>query len=175
MRDDPLATPIASPVDGDTIRPFTLETIPPGTGDPSLIPLRIDILSFVGEYLLEFEQAAVAEGLTLAQARVLGFSAVPSSMREIAYRFGCDPSNLTAKVDRLIQLGLVERSADPHDARVRRIAATPSGIETAVRLCRRRTWLSETLETLSNEERGVVEAAMQLLLRVKRPGAPNTE
>jgi DNA-binding MarR family transcriptional regulator len=155
--------------DAETIRPFTLETIPPGAGDHRLIPLRIDILMFVGEYLLEFEQAAIAEGLTLAQARVLGFSVEPSSMREIAYRFGCDPSNLTAKVDRLIQLGLVERLSDPHDARVRRVAATPLGVETTVRLCARRKWLTETLETLTDDERETVEKAMRLLLRIKRP------
>jgi DNA-binding MarR family transcriptional regulator len=167
--DDLASSPNAiPPLDPDAIRPFTLEAIPPGAGDPELIPLRIDMLSFVGEYLLEFEQAAEAEGLTLAQARVLGFSAVPSSMREIAYRFGCDPSNLTAKVDRLAQLGLVERLTDPHDARVRRIAATAHGMEVAVRLCQRRTWLATTLEGLSKSERDVVASAMQLLLRLGR-------
>jgi len=151
------------------IRPFTIETLPEGVGDPELIPLRIDILSFVGEYLLEFEQAAVAEGLTLAQARVLGFAAVPSSMREMAYRFGCDPSNLTAKVDRLVELGLVERRADPQDARVRRIAATAAGLNTAVNLCARRSWLTETLQSLDDAERATVQHAMALLLRIKRP------
>jgi DNA-binding MarR family transcriptional regulator len=150
-------------------RPFTLESLPADLADPALLATRTDMLLFVGEYLLDFERAAEAEGLTLAQARVLGFAVTPSSMRDIAYQFGCDPSNITAKIDRLVGLGLVERQPDPQDARVKRIAATERGVQTAIRLCQRRTWLGETLKRLNKRELKLVRDALKLLRRVDRP------
>lgn len=153
-----------------TSRPFTLEHLPPELSDPALLAMRMDMLLFVGEYLLDFERAAEAEGLTLAQARVLGFAVTPSSMGEIAYQFGCDPSNITAKVDRLIELGFVERQPHPQDARIKRIAATGRGIQTAIRLCQRRLWLAETLKRLNRREIKLVQDALKLLRRVERRG-----
>jgi hypothetical protein len=40
--------------------------------------VRPAMLEFVGQYLADYEQAASAHGLTLAQARVLGFAATMS-------------------------------------------------------------------------------------------------
>ena len=48
-------------------------------------------------------------------------------MRELAERLYLDPSNLTALVDRLEALGLVERQADPDDRRVKRLVITDKG------------------------------------------------
>ena len=150
----------------ETSRPFTIESLPEGI-DPSTLQVREEMLLFVGEYLLDFERAAAAEGLTLAQARVLGFTVRPSSMREIAHKFGCDPSNITAKIERLVELGIAERQVDAGDARVKRIATTPLGIETALRLCQRRTWLAEALGNLSPDEMATVADAMKLLVQVE--------
>jgi DNA-binding MarR family transcriptional regulator len=127
--------------------------------------IRKAMLDFVGAYLLDFETSAQRAGLTLAQARVLGFAAVKaSSMKEIAAQFGCDPSNLTAKVDRLIALGLVERRPDPDDGRVKLIAATPEGVAASAALCHSRDWLAEVLGGLSPEEAKIVETAFDLLV-----------
>jgi DNA-binding MarR family transcriptional regulator len=51
----------------------------------------------------------------------------PLSMRELADRLYLDPSNLTALVDRLEDLGLVERTADADDRRVKRLVITARG------------------------------------------------
>ena len=48
-------------------------------------------------------------------------------MRELAERLYLDPSNLTALVDRLEALGLVERQADPDDRHVKRLVITDKG------------------------------------------------
>ncbi|MEV6365849.1 MarR family winged helix-turn-helix transcriptional regulator [Micromonospora musae] len=128
--------------------------------------VRFAMLQFVGEYLLDFERAAQAAGMTLAQVRVLGFAAVkPSSMREIAEQFGCDPSNLTAKVDRLVELGYVERRADDNDGRVKVVAATPAGVQASADLCRSREWLASVLTGLDDDEINTVKTALGLLLR----------
>jgi DNA-binding MarR family transcriptional regulator len=147
-------------------RLFTGET-PVGAQARGALPeVRLAMLEFVGEFLLDFERAARRAGLTLAQARVLGFAVLaPSSMRDIAEQFGSDPSNITAKVDRLLALGLVERQEDPADGRIKRIAATEEGRRLSAELCSSREWLAEVLGRLSDDEVETVQAALGLLLR----------
>jgi DNA-binding MarR family transcriptional regulator len=65
--------------------------------------------------------------MSVAQVRALYALREPLSMRELAERLYLDPSNLTALVDRLEALGLVERQADPDDRRVKRLVITPKG------------------------------------------------
>src|SRR5205809_554317 len=48
----------------------------------------------------------------------------PISMRELASRLKCHPSNITGVVDRLEARGLVERRPDPADRRVKGLALT---------------------------------------------------
>ena len=49
-------------------------------------------------------------------------------MRELAERLYLDPSNLTALVDRLEDLGLVQRQADADDRRIKRLVITEKGV-----------------------------------------------
>jgi DNA-binding MarR family transcriptional regulator len=147
-------------------RLFTGET-PTGRQARGALPeVRLAMLEFVGEFLLDFERAARRAGLTLAQARVLGFAVLkPSSMREIAEQFGSDPSNITAKVDRLLQLGLVERLDDPADGRIKLVTATEQGRQLGAELCSSREWIAEILGRLSDDEVDTVQTALTLLLR----------
>ena len=50
-------------------------------------------------------------------------------MRRLVERLGCDASNVTGIVDRLEARGLVERTACPHDRRVRMVRLTRHGAE----------------------------------------------
>lgn len=151
-------------------RPYSPEVCVPGGVDLfTHMPIRRALTDLVGEYLLDYEQAALTEALTVAQARVLAFAVDGLSMREIADRFGCDPSNITGKVDRLVALKLVERRPDPLDARVKRIHATSAGTAAAVRICSRRVWLHAILDQLDEREAAQVESALFLLLRVSTP------
>jgi DNA-binding MarR family transcriptional regulator len=61
----------------------------------------------------------------------------PLSMRDLAERLKCDPSNITGLVDRLEARGLVERRPDPRDRRVTAVALTAAGDELRRRLLRR--------------------------------------
>jgi DNA-binding MarR family transcriptional regulator len=81
---------------------------------------------WTGRYLdTHFERL----GLTPAGARALLHlepdQAVPT--RYLAERLCCDPSNVTAFVDRLEQSGLVRRRVDPDDRRVKALAVTAKG------------------------------------------------
>ena len=126
--------------------------VPPFSVEPAAehAELRAALYELVGRFLADYERAAIAHGLTLTQARVLGFAACePLSQRRLAERFGCDPSNISVLVDRLAERELVERRPDPHDGRVKLVVATESGRELAVRCCQDREWLGPALDGLN--------------------------
>ena len=79
--------------------------------------------------------------LTPSQLAALSHLDEPRSQRELAESLHFDASNVTDIVDRLEARGLVVRTVDPHDRRVRRIVRTPAGEEL------RRQALDEALAT----------------------------
>jgi DNA-binding MarR family transcriptional regulator len=127
--------------------------------------VRAALYELVGRFLRDYESAANAQGLTLAQARVLGFAACePLSQRQLAQHFGCDPSNISVIVDGLVERELVQRRPDPRDGRVKLIAATPLGHLVAVSCCRERAWLGPLLDRLTPDELQTVRTALALLV-----------
>lgn len=58
---------------------------------------------------------------------VLHPSTAPMSMRDVAEKLHCDPSNVTLLSDRLEELGYVERRPHPTDGRRRVLALTEQG------------------------------------------------
>ena len=86
----------------------------------------MSVSSWIGRHLdAHFE----ALGLTPAVARALLQlePGTPIPTRQLAERLCCDPSNVTVFVDRLEELGLVERRVDPGDRRVKTLAMTSAG------------------------------------------------
>ena len=79
--------------------------------------------------------------LTPSQLAALSHLDDPQSQRELAESLHFDASNITDIVDRLEARGLVVRTVDPNDRRVRRIVRTPEGEEL------RRQALDEALAT----------------------------
>ncbi|HXY93410.1 MAG TPA: MarR family transcriptional regulator [Acidimicrobiia bacterium] len=75
----------------------------------------------------ESARRAAEFNMSVAQVRALYELREPLAMRELAERLYLDPSNLTALVDRLEELGLVERHADAGDRRVKRLVITAKG------------------------------------------------
>jgi len=142
--------------------------VPPYSAEPSTehAELRAALHELVGRFLADYERAATAHGVTLPQARALGFAACePLSQRALAARLGCDPSNISVLVDRLVERKLVERRADPADGRVKLIAATARGRELAEACCRDRAWLATALDALDERERDSIRTALGALLR----------
>ena len=140
--------------------------MPPYSVEPAAehAELRAALHELVGRFLADYERAASAHGLTLPQARALGFAACePLSQRHLAERFGCDPSNISVLVDRLVERELVERRPDPSDGRVKLIAATAEGRALAERCCADREWLTSTLDALDPEQRDALRDALALL------------
>src|SRR3954452_17712542 len=69
-------------------------------------------------------ERAVALGLTSAQATALREMTGPMTMRELAERMSCEPSNATFVVDKLEKQGLIERHAHPTDRRAKLLVLT---------------------------------------------------
>ncbi|HSG86669.1 MAG TPA: MarR family transcriptional regulator [Candidatus Limnocylindrales bacterium] len=97
----------------------------------------------VGAHLPEFMEVAV----TMSQAKVLYTVLVAGSLRlsELAGRLGVSLSTTSSQVDRLVELGLLDRHDDPADRRQVVISVTPDG---ATQLERFRELNSEQLHAL---------------------------
>lgn len=70
---------------------------------------------------------AATLGLTAAQATALREMTGSMTMRELAERMSCEPSNATFVVDKLEHRGLIERRQHPTDRRAKQLALTPEG------------------------------------------------
>ncbi|WP_433510318.1 MarR family winged helix-turn-helix transcriptional regulator [Nonomuraea sp. CA-143628] len=81
-------------------------------------------------------------GLTIAQASALRELTGPMTMRELAERMGCEPSNATVVIDNLESQQLLERRPHPTDRRAKQLMLTPEGAERREKL----------LESLRGEE-----------------------
>ncbi|MFF7453289.1 MarR family winged helix-turn-helix transcriptional regulator [Kitasatospora sp. NPDC008115] len=77
---------------------------------------------------------AAALGLTAPQATALRELTGPMTMRELAGRMSCEPSNATFVVDRLERQRLVERRPHPTDRRARLLVLTAEGTALRERL-----------------------------------------
>lgn len=84
----------------------------------------------IASAMRHYQDTAIAElGLTPAAARALHELDPdrPLPARDLADQLGCDRSNVTALVDKLEQVGLVERRVDPADRRQKTLVVTDAG------------------------------------------------
>jgi DNA-binding MarR family transcriptional regulator len=95
-----------------------------GATDREIVDLLIAFMeSFKGHFVAALEKL----DLPLSQGHLLMRLDEPMPMSSIAKRMGFDASHITALIDRLEERGLIERRADPHDRRVKRITVTERG------------------------------------------------
>jgi DNA-binding MarR family transcriptional regulator len=107
----------------------------PPAGTAARVDEIVDLLfEVVGRLRSHFDASAVDCGIPPAQAAALQQMDRPVSMRELAARLECDPSNVTGITDRLEARRLVERRSDPTDRRVKHLVLTRAGAELRDRL-----------------------------------------
>src|SRR5437762_7149287 len=90
-------------------------------------------------------------------------TAVP--MGRLAGGLGCDASNITGVVDRLEARGLVERTACPHDRRIRMVRLTPRGAEIRARIVARMAEPPEPIAGLPADDLAALCAILRRALR----------
>ena len=77
-----------------------------------------------------WEEAAQEYGITGAQAGILMHLGEPIPMNQLAIEMTCQPSNLTAMIDRLEEAGFVRREPGMVDRRVKNLVLTREGQST---------------------------------------------
>ncbi|MEW2034702.1 MarR family transcriptional regulator [Streptomyces roseifaciens] len=115
-------------------------------------------------YIQECGAAAATYDLTPLQVKALLAAEEPVPTRRIADRLHAEPSNVTAIIDRLESRGLVERSLDPGDRRVKRVAATPAGRTVTADLRALMPFAAEPLAPLTAQQRETLRELLQLIL-----------
>jgi DNA-binding MarR family transcriptional regulator len=119
---------------------------------------------FAATYAREMDSVADHLGLTRTQAVLLGAASEPGSIRELAERIGCDPSNLTGVVQRLHERGLLVVEPDPADRRAKRIALSEAGVEMVHRLNDGGTRLFAAIGAASQDELAVLRDFLDRVL-----------
>jgi DNA-binding MarR family transcriptional regulator len=111
---------------------------------------------FAATYAHEMDSVANKLGLTRTQAVLLGEASEPGSIRELAARIGCDPSNLTGVVQRLSERELIVVEPDPTDRRVKRIGLSKAGAQMVRHLNRGGSRLFAAIDDASQDELAVM-------------------
>jgi DNA-binding MarR family transcriptional regulator len=107
------------------------------TAVPSRATLAREAFDAMSRLVLDNDrrrEVSEAVGLSFGRLRTLRrIVDRPLAMGDLATLLNVDPPNLTAMVDDLERLGLVQRSANPSDRRIKMVATTPEGAAKARR------------------------------------------
>jgi DNA-binding MarR family transcriptional regulator len=118
------------------------------------------------------------KGVSVPQLGVLTrlFYAGGIGVHEIGRHMEATSAAASQFVDRLVNAGLVERTEDPEDRRVRRIGLTPRGRDLVERSLEDRfRWVEELTGLLSEPEREAVLKAIPALIDAERRMGPILE
>jgi DNA-binding MarR family transcriptional regulator len=144
--------------------------------DPFLVTLQRWIGVFMQRSMRDFMGYARERGLSMSQLGALfqirrrGSSGVT----DLGDDLGVTSSAASQMLERLVQQGLILRSEDPSDRRVKQIVLTEKGIQVLQESIRaRQSWLSDLTETLSDSEKEAITAALNILIdRANHLGQP---
>jgi DNA-binding MarR family transcriptional regulator len=113
------------------------------------------LIQFTREHELSMSQVAV-----LSQVHHGG-----RHITDLAQMLGISNAAASQMLDRLVQQGLVLRSEDPQDRRLKQLVLTGKGqgvLQESIRA--RQDWLAELVSSLSPQESEQVAAALRILL-----------
>jgi DNA-binding MarR family transcriptional regulator len=119
-----------------------------------------DFRKFMDETDLSFSQINIL--MRLVHGRIIGVS-------EIGEQLGVTNAAASQAVERLVQLGLIERTEDPGDRRAKRLALTQKGralIEQGIEV--RSQWVETLTDALTSEEQSMIISALTLLTAAAR-------
>ncbi|MFD7909525.1 MarR family winged helix-turn-helix transcriptional regulator [Streptomyces sp. NPDC059752] len=105
-------------------------------------------------------ERAATLGLTASQATALREMSGPMTMRELAERMSCEPSNTTFVVDKLEKQSLIERHPHPTDRRAKQLVLTAGGIALRERLLALLA-VDSPLSGLTPEEQGSLRGLLE--------------
>jgi len=119
----------------------------------------------------DFKRFMDATGLSFSQINVLMrlYHGGKCGISEIGERLGITNAAASQAIDRLVNLGVIERTEDPIDRRAKQLALTQVGrtlIETGFEA--RRNWISSLTDALNSEQQTLIISALTLLTEAAR-------
>jgi DNA-binding MarR family transcriptional regulator len=126
---------------------------------------------FMHRSMRDFKRFMNETDLSFSQVNVLMrlFHGGNSGVSEIGGQLGVTNAAASQTVDRLVQLGMIERTEDPKDRRAKCLALTPKGralIERGVEV--RSQWVKGVTNSLSPEQKNMIISALTLLTEAAR-------
>jgi len=137
------------------------------TADSEARWLRSGIRALVRRFAVSERSDVACCGVTVAQAATLEtlHSVGPLRQGDLCRRLGVTASTLTRNLERLLDQGLVVRTADPEDARAWRVGLTAAGRRQAARLEEQEVEFGrQILDRLPPERREAAVLALRDLL-----------
>jgi DNA-binding MarR family transcriptional regulator len=119
----------------------------------------------------DFKRFMDETGLSFSQLNVLMrlYHGGNSGVSEIGEQMGVTSAAASQAIDRLVLLGLIERTEDPKDRRAKRLALTPKGrtlIESGI--AARSRWVEGLTDALTPEQQSMTISALTLLTEAAR-------
>jgi DNA-binding MarR family transcriptional regulator len=119
-----------------------------------------DFKIFMDDSRLSFSQVN-----TLMRLHFTGEADVTS----IASQLGVSSAAASQLVDRLVQMGLIERKENPLDRRIRQLELTPAGHALAEKLVNlSHNWMEKFTNSLTPQQRDTISSALQTLTDAAR-------
>lgn len=144
--------------------------------DPFLASMHQWIEVSMRRSMRNFIHYARKSGLSMSQFGVLFHLSRKhsSGVTDLGEHLGVTSAAASQLLERLVQQGLILRTEDPHDRRVKQIVLTDKGcqiLEEGVRA--RQDWLTDLAVILSDEEKAQLTEAFNLLIeKTKNLGQP---
>ncbi|GMR23554.1 MAG: hypothetical protein BMS9Abin37_1995 [Acidobacteriota bacterium] len=139
--------------------------------DPEAQRMMDSIQALVRRFALSERADVACCGMTVSQAATLEALRVSGPVRqaELGRRLGITPSTLTRNLTRLLDAGLVERSADSEDARATQVGLLPAGVRAAEAVRRQeQAFARAVFDRLPAERREEIVEGLQDLLAAVR-------
>ena len=119
----------------------------------------------------DFKRFMDETGLSFSQLNVLMrlYHGGNSGVTEIGEQMGVTSAAASQAIDRLVLLGLIERTEDPIDRRAKRLTLTPKGrtlIESGIEA--RSRWVEGLTDALTPEQQSMTISALTLLTEAAR-------
>ncbi len=126
---------------------------------------------FIHRSMRDFRRFLGESGLTYVQFSVLMrlHHGGHCGVSEIGEQFGVSRAAASQMVDRLVQMGLVDRQEDPNDRRVRRLTLTEKGcafVEEGI--AARTRWLERLTDVLPADQQQAIVHSLTLLTEAAR-------
>jgi DNA-binding MarR family transcriptional regulator len=146
--------------------------------DPFVATLQEWIEVFMQRSMRDFVGYARENGLSMSQLGALFqmHRRESSGVTDLGDKLGLTSSAASQLLERLVQQGLILRSEDPSDRRVKQLILTDKGrqiLQGSIQA--RQSWLSDLAETLSDCEKEAIIAALNIMIHKANHLSPPIE